>query len=184
MAADVNNGTVNTDSNPIEKLKQTGRLIIFPQDTVILREGEVNLDMYKIIKGHAELYSGYGTDQEVLLGIIGPQNCFGEFGLLLHKPAIYTVVSFSEIYALRITEGQMGDFVRENHKSIIDIMRNMSQTMMIMQQQIDLLAEELKTGQKPTDEEIRSIQRNIRGYYNPGAFKDTPGKMHFMNRKS
>ncbi|MCR5343792.1 MAG: hypothetical protein K6E70_10580 [Butyrivibrio sp.] len=32
-----------------------------PEVTVIIREGEVSMDMYKIISGHVELYTGYRT---------------------------------------------------------------------------------------------------------------------------
>ena len=29
-----------------------------PPDTMILREGEINLDMYKIVSGHVEMCTG------------------------------------------------------------------------------------------------------------------------------
>lgn len=45
---------------------------------MILREGDLKLDMYKILDGHAEVYMGYGTENETFIGIIGPQSCFGE----------------------------------------------------------------------------------------------------------
>ena len=144
------------------------KMVRFPCDTVILKEGENSEEMYKIIKGHAELYVGYGTPNESLLGIIGEQSCFGEFGLLLKKPAIYTVVAYSDILALRITEGDMGDFVQENHKNIIDIMRNMAGSMMTMRLQIDMLLKEIEGGKKPADdkmkEKIRDARRMMRQY--------------------
>lgn len=160
------------------------KIMKFPQDSVILKEGEVNLDMYKIIKGNAELYTGYGTDREVLLGLIGPHSCFGEFGLLMGAPSIYTVVAFSDVYAMRITEGEMGDFVQENHKNIIDIMRNMASTMMVMQKQIDMLTDEIKNGTKPDEKLIKESQRNLRGYavYNPNVPKyNLTGKYRFID---
>ncbi len=40
-----------------------GKLIKVPEGTMILQEGELNLEMYKIIDGHAEVYMGYGTDR-------------------------------------------------------------------------------------------------------------------------
>ena len=164
----------------------SAKLMQFPKDSVILREGEMNLDMYKIVQGYAEMYMGYGTDQEVLLGIIGPQTCFGEFGLLLKKPAIYTVVAYSNILAMRVTEGDVGDFVQENHKSIIDIMRNMAKSMMVMQKQIDLMTEELAKAGKKDAELIKETQRNIRGYavYNPNNPKyNLTGKYRYFDYK-
>ena len=174
-----------TNSNPSESSKLASKIVKFPQDSVILSEGELNLDMYKIIKGHAELYTGYGTDQEILLGIIGPQSCFGEFGLLLKKPAIYTVIAYSDVYALRVTEGEMGDFVQENHKNIIDIMRNMANTMMVMQTQINMLAEEIGQGKKPEPEVIKKSNRNFRGYvmYNSYRNQDYSGGLGLFDTK-
>ena len=164
--------------------ENNAKIMMFPQDSVILKEGEVNLDMYKIIKGNAELYTGYGTDNEVLLGIIGPHSCFGEFGLLMNAPSIYTVVAFSDVYAMRVTAGEMGDFVKENHKNIIDIMKNMARTMMVMQKQIDILTDEMKKGNKPDEKLIKESQRNIRGYavYNPNNPKyNLNGKYRFID---
>ena len=158
----------------------SAKLMQFPKDSVILREGEMNLDMYKIVQGYAEMYMGYGTDQEVLLGIIGPQTCFGEFGLLLKKPAIYTVVAYSNILAMRVTEGDVGDFVQENHKSIIDIMRNMAKSMMVMQKQIDMLSNEINEGKE--DERKR---QNLRAYALNNSDKEDrlTGKYHFIKRE-
>lgn len=41
---------------------------------MILCEGELNLDMYKSLDGHAEV----DTENETFIAIIGPQSCFGE----------------------------------------------------------------------------------------------------------
>jgi len=139
-------------------------LLQIPAGTIVLQENERNLDMYKIISGKAEMYVGYGTDNEVLLGIIGEQKCFGEFGLLLKQPAIYTIIAYTDLVLLRITEGEMGDFVQNNHKNILDIMRNMSRYMFTLRKHIDLLLNDIQNGDKPTDEEKYLINRSIRNY--------------------
>ena len=146
-----------------------GKIIKFPRDSIIIREGEANPYMYKILQGNAELYTGFGTDNELLLGIIGPQSCFGEFGMLIGAPSIYTVAAYSDVYAMKVTAGEMGDFVRENHKNIIDIMKNMAHTMVIMQKQINLMSGELMKGSTVNPEFLKQTQRNLRGYavYNP-----------------
>ena len=149
---------------------QNGSIMQFPRDTVILREGETTPEMYQIIKGHAELYTGYGTKEEVLLGIIGQQACFGEFGLLLGKPSVYTVIAYSDLVVLRIGEGSLGTFIRDNQRKVAEIMRNMANTMLVMQQHISLLSTELEKAQKEhgTDPETTKIihraRRNLRGY--------------------
>ena len=163
---------------------KNGKIIRFPAESIILQEGKVNTDMYKIIQGKVELYTGYGTDHEVLLGIIGEHSCFGEFGLLMEAPSIYTAIAFSDVYLLRVTTGEIGDFVQENHKNIIDIMRNMAHTMMVMQQQIDMLTKDMAEGRKSDEELIRQSQRNKRGYavYNPNNPRcDFSGKYRFID---
>ncbi len=140
------------------------RLVTFPKETMILKEGDEDYNMYKILRGNAEIYTGYGTDKEVILGIIGPQRCFGEFGLLQHSKAIYTVVSYTEVTVLRVAEGDIGEFIQGNHRNIIEIMRNMSRMMLIMQQQIDLLSDELKNGREIADNPVVQVNRNLREY--------------------
>ena len=117
--------------------------ITFSADDIVLNEGDTNSDMYKILKGNAELYLGYGTENEVLLGILGENACFGEFGLLIHKPAPYTVVAYSDLILYRITEDRIGEFIQDNHSYILQMMKSMANTMMIMQSHINQLSDEL-----------------------------------------
>ena len=170
----------------MDKQGVIAKIIKFPAESVILREGEVNLDMYKIIKGNAEVYVGYGTKQESLLGILGPQSCFGELGLLCGEPSIYTVVAYSDLYAMRITEEALEDFVETNRHTIVEIMRNMADTMMTLRFQIDLLLKEVQEGKKPDEATTKQIQKSIIGYgiFNPKdpRYDYTP-RMHFLNRK-
>ncbi len=140
------------------------KIIRFPEDTLILKEGELNDSIYKIVKGHAEVYVGYGTDRESLIGIIGEQACFGELGLLLHEPSIYTIVAYSDVYALKITEKDLGSFIMENHRNVRDIMRNMANTMMVMRTQIGLLIKEIEEGNKPDEKTLTDARKAMRGY--------------------
>ena len=140
------------------------KIVKFAEASVILREGEINDSLYKIIKGHAEVYVGYGTDQETLISIIGEQTCFGEFGMLLHEPSIYTVIAYSEVYALKITEKEMSGFIMENHGNVLSIMRNMAKTMSVMRKQIEMLLKEIESGKKPDSSIIDDARRAMRGY--------------------
>ncbi|MBR1476680.1 MAG: cyclic nucleotide-binding domain-containing protein [Lachnospiraceae bacterium] len=175
--------TENKDG--LKESAKGGKIVKYQQDSVILKEGELNHDMYKILSGHAELYINYGTKQEVLLGIIGPQACFGEFGLLLGKPSVYTAVAFSEVLVMRVSEDELESFIQNNHGNVIDIMRNMANSMSIMQAQIGLLTKELEEGKKPDETLLHETQRNLRGYaiYNPNGGVGLHGKMHFINAR-
>jgi len=137
----------------------------FSADEIILREGENNTDLYKILSGHAELYLGYGTENEVLLGILKSGACFGEFGLLLHKPAPYTVVAYSDLIVYHVTEDKIDEFIRENHTSILQIMRSMANTMTVMQSHINQLNEELDEKSRLNREIVAKNKEMLKRYY-------------------
>jgi CRP-like cAMP-binding protein len=141
---------------------QEPRIVKFPQDSVILREGEVNANMFKIIKGNAEMYTDYQTPTESILGIIGEQACFGEIGLLLGKPSPYTVIAYSDVFAMRITGDELMDFVAKNQRNIIEIMRNMAGGMMSMRLQIDLLLKDLQSAKSVQYIDLKERQREAR----------------------
>ncbi|MCR5303377.1 MAG: cyclic nucleotide-binding domain-containing protein [Lachnospiraceae bacterium] len=153
---------------------QAAKILKYAPEDIVLKEGDVNADMYKIIQGHAELYVGYGTPYENLLGVIGKGSCFGEFGLLLKQPSIYTVIAYSDLAILRISDVDMGEFVQENHNYVIEIMRNMAKSMMTMKFQVDQLMKEVDS-LKPEDhgqdlaERMRQARMTMRQYavYNP-----------------
>lgn len=179
----------NEKQNGVGDNTYGGKAIVsFPAESIILREGEINLDMYKIIQGRAEMYVGYGTEQEVLLGIIGPGACFGELGLLMKSPAIYTVIAYSDLYAIRVTEDRLGSFIQSNHTTAIQIMQNMANTMSIMQHQIVSLSEELQTCNKMDKNEISNLKKDlVKNYsiYNPrnSGTIGMSGKMHFLGTR-
>ena len=136
------------------------------EGTVILNEGEVNLDMYKIAQGHVEMYTGYGTDEEKLIGILGPGTCFGEFGVLTGMPAVYTIVAYSDVVLIRVNEALMEDFVTHNYEDIRKIMSNMAKAMLNMHRQVQEMSEEL-SAIKGKDKENGSdsiYKNNIRNY--------------------
>ena len=136
----------------------------YPEETIIVREGESNTDMFKIVSGHAEVYVGFGSDQETLIKIIGPHSCVGELGMLLNKPSIYTVRAYSDVLALRIGREDMVDFVSGNQRNVIDIMRNMASTMMTMRSHIDLLIKEIESGRKPDPITLQKARKAMKGY--------------------
>ena len=172
----------NVQKTSVSDNSYQGKAIVsFPAESLILKEGEVNLDMYKIIQGKADMYMGYGTDKDVLLGIIGPGACFGELGLLMESPAIYTVVAYTDVYAIRVTEDRLGNFIQENHSSALQIMKNMANTMSIMQHQILSLSEELNTYTHKDEDNLAAVKKELfEAFYNPNCAK---GKMYFMGQK-
>ena len=159
-----------------------------PEGTIILNEGEVNRDMYKVVSGHVEMYTGYGTDNEILIGMLGPGSCFGEFGLLTGRPAIYTIITYSDTKILRVTEALMSDFMVKNPDSILQIMRNMANNMMKLQHQVNQFSRELAEQRGENIEAIAELlaKENLKNYVltseeDAGKKEGMHGKLHFLN---
>ncbi|MCR4831757.1 MAG: Crp/Fnr family transcriptional regulator [Pseudobutyrivibrio sp.] len=164
-----------------------------PEGITILTEGEINLDMYKIVSGHVEMYTGYGTENEILIGLLGPGTCFGEFGLLTGRPAIYTIITYSKTKILRVTEALMGDFIKDNPESIMQIMKNMANNMMRMQHQISQLSNELADANDIASE-MEALPDSMKDMIKNYAFCDVSeknqeesifngAKMHYLDKR-
>ncbi len=153
-------------------------IMTIPAGTVIIQEGEVNMDMYKIIGGHAELYSGYGTDREAILGILSKGKYFGELGLLAEKPSIYTVVAYDELYLLRITMYNIEDYIQKNFHDIYEIMKGMAEATYNLKYSMDLFIDDVANG-KVKQEDIRKYNQNLAKQLAKYNLNRTGSKMNF-----
>ena len=147
------------------------RMKLFKEDSIILAENSITEYMYKIIRGKAAIYLHYGETEEYLVGILSEGKCFGEVGLLSGKPELYTVVAFTDVLTLLISWDNFNDFLTENHRDVMDIMKNMASTLYVMKANIDLLADEIKNPMKnDAPREIPRMERMIRSYvmHSPG----------------
>ena len=142
-----------------------------PEGTVILREGEVSMDIYRVVKGSVELYSGYGTSDETILGILSDGSYFGEVGMLTEKPSIYTVVAYSNLELQRVPADDIAGYFQENIDDAILIMKNMARTMYNLKANIGLLSSDL-TGVKADKKTITAVDLNkILDKYNLGLVR-------------
>ena len=120
-----------------------GTIQTFRADEIIMREGDVSDEMFKILSGSVVVYMRYGEKDEHVVGIYAKSGCFGEMNLLSGQYCSYTVVAYDDVVLLRITRDSLEEFVRDNPKNVIDIMQNMAQTFVVMQKSIDLLLDDL-----------------------------------------
>lgn len=138
----------NIESLKREEMKNTvighAKFLQVPADTVIIREGEMNAEMYKIISGRAICNINYGNDDEYLLGSLNEGKTFGEYSLLTDNPGIYTVTAYSDMLLLRISRSDFESFIQMNAANSVNIMRNMAVMMNTMKANINMLNEELK----------------------------------------
>ena len=145
-------GTFQNERNIVvfnyEELKRTkidqAKIFKVPADSVILNEGSVNDEIYKIISGRAVCYMNYGKPDEYVLGSLKEGRTFGEYSVLTGEPGIYTVVAFSDMLLLRINKSEFEDFITLNAANSTEIMRKMAEMLKVMRYGIKMLGVELQ----------------------------------------
>lgn len=113
------------------------------ENTIIVREGEVYTEMYKLLSGKVAVYLHYGEDNEYLVNTISDQRCIGEISLLTKNPSPYTIVALTDVMLMRITADQFEDFIINNTKNAMDILNNMASSIVSLNKNIDNVIEDL-----------------------------------------
>lgn len=138
-----------------------------------MREGEYFDEMYKIVSGSVEVYIRYGERDEHLIGIYSKSKCFGEMNVLSDQAALYTVIAFDEVLLMRITKEYLEEFIRNNPRNAIDIMKNMVHTTTVMQKNIGLLLDDLYDKNGTNKRRTEEIRQKIM-QYSAGGLHYTP----------
>lgn len=141
-------------------------LMKIPEGTVILKENEVNMDMYKIVQGCVEVYSNYGTNRESILGIMSKGAYFGEVGLLAQKPSVYTVVAYSDLLVQRITMNDIDEYILHNHHDVLAIMQHMAESLYNTKYSMDMVLDDLDNNNNSVAKEYRAFVTKQFAKYN------------------
>lgn len=154
-----------TNHRENRKEMENAKLRKFQAGDIIMREGEAYEEMYKIVSGSVEIYIRYGETDEHLIGIYSRHRCFGEMNVLSDDQAsIYTAVAFDEVLLMRITKEYLEEFIRNNPKNAIAIMKNMVHTSIVMQKNIDLLLDDLYDKNNTNKRRTEEIRKKIMQY--------------------
>ncbi|MFG6339143.1 MAG: cyclic nucleotide-binding domain-containing protein [Lachnospiraceae bacterium] len=152
---------------------ENARMQKFQAGDIIMREGGTYDEMYKVVSGSVEVYIRYGERDEHLIGIYSKSKCFGEMSVLSDQAAIYTVVAFDDVLLMRITKDYLEEFIRNNPKNAIDIMKNMVHTTVVMQKNIGLLLDDLYDKDGANKRRTEEIRQKIM-QYSAGGLHFTP----------
>lgn len=142
--------------------ENTAKMQSYPEDSVILREGELKDEMYKIVSGKAAVYINYGKENEYLLGILSEQQCFGELGILCRQPSMYTVVAVYDVLVMRIDKDEFAEFVQNNTRNALAIIRNLSWCMVNLKGNLDLVLEELSDRNATEVMDVNKLKEKFR----------------------
>lgn len=147
----------------------TKKMQSFHADEIIMREGTHCDAMYKVLSGSVAVYVRFGEEDEHLIGIYSKHRCFGEMNVLSEEPCTYTVVAYDEVLLMRITKDYLEEFVQMNPKNVLDIMRSMGRSMIVMQKNIDLLLDDINAKADSNKENTARLREKIKHYQMQGV---------------
>lgn len=112
----------------------------FPRGSFIIRAGEETDALYIILAGRAKVLIPDDDGNEVILAVIGPNEFFGEMGLLDDQPRSASVETMEPTEVLRITRTAFLNCLRDNFDAAMLIIRNLVKRLREADRKIESLA--------------------------------------------
>ena len=122
----------------LQLLAFTSELCTFDGGEVLFEAGDAADSAYVIMEGEVEIVVETGAGP-VVEGVLGPNELFGELGVLTNSPRSATIRAKDGLIALRISDEMFLKLLAENPAAALDVMRQLSDKLVRAQSQfIDL----------------------------------------------
>src|SRR5687768_17685646 len=112
----------------------------FPRGSYVMRAGEETDALYIILAGRAKVLIPDDDGNEVILSVIGPNEFFGEMGLLDDQPRSASVETMEPCEMLRITRSAFLGCLKDNFDAAMKIIRNLVKRLREADRKIESLA--------------------------------------------
>jgi small-conductance mechanosensitive channel len=131
----------------------------FVAGDVMLEQGQVSEWLYIIISGQAEMYMRTPLGKRVMLGMLGPGDCFGEMGVLTGQPSAYVLRAAGTVESYRV-DRDMFQSVFLKQEALVSELTSVLQNRLMEQERL-LEAHDMEDA-APTQGELR---RKLRAYF-------------------
>ncbi len=102
--------------------------IAYKKGDVIFKQGDYALTMFAILSGSVGIYSGYGTEKEKEITILGKGQFLGEMGLIEAYPRSATAVAMEDGTELQeIGDKEFQEYFADQPERLLLIMRQLCQ---------------------------------------------------------
>ena len=126
----------------LKLLAFTSEALTFESGEILFYQGDPADAAYVIMQGEVEILVDTDTGQ-VVMGVLGANELFGELGVLTKAPRVSTLRAKGELHALRITDEMFVKFLAENAQVALDVMRQLSVKVARTQMQYEEVRREL-----------------------------------------
>jgi len=112
----------------------------FPRGTTIIAAGDVTESLYVVISGRLKVMMSDDEGREVILAILGPNEFFGEMGLIDDHPRSASVVAIEACEVLSLSKRDFKSCLAENFEMAMTVMRGLVKRLREADQKIGSLA--------------------------------------------
>ena len=112
----------------------------FPRGTTIIAAGDTTESLYVIISGRLKVMMSDDEGREVILAILGPNEFFGEMGLLDDHPRSASVVAIEACELLTLAKRDFKKCLADNVEMTMTVMRGVVKRLREADQKIGSLA--------------------------------------------
>ena len=112
----------------------------YPRNAFILRAGEETDALYLVLSGRVKVLIPDEEGHEVILSIIGPQEYFGEMGLLDDLTRSASVETLESCEMLRLSKAGFTNILKDNFELAMLIIRNLVKRLREADRKIESLA--------------------------------------------
>lgn len=108
----------------LDELRQVARRAAYPPGVILCRQGQIEHTFYIIVEGQVAVTQWLEDGQERLLGLRGPNEFFGELGLLDNTPRMADCTTAAPTTVLEIDEVVFDRLVEESPAVALAITRH------------------------------------------------------------
>ena len=112
----------------------------FPRGATIIAKDDVTESLYVVISGRRKVMLSDEEGREVILAILGPNEFFGEMGLLDDSPRSASVVALEACEMLSLSKRDFKKCLAENFEMTMTVMRGLVKRLREADQKIGSLA--------------------------------------------
>ena len=112
----------------------------FPRGTTIIAAGDVTESLYVVVSGRLKVMMSDDEGREVILAMLGPNEFFGEMGLIDDHPRSASVVTVEACEVLTLAKRDFKSCLAENFEMAMTVMRGLVKRLREADQKIGSLA--------------------------------------------
>ena len=112
----------------------------FPRGATIIAKDDITESLYVVISGRLKVMMSDEEGREVILAILGPNEFFGEMGLLDDSPRSASVVALEACEMLSLSKRDFKKCLAENFEMTMTVMRGLVKRLREADQKIGSLA--------------------------------------------